>query len=455
MKQKTVSRGNKRERGQTIILVAVSLLSLLAIAALAIDVATLYAARSEIQRAADAVALAAAKAIADSAFTTLPTSDAEYADAKLLAQSMSNAAIDAMLSSTSQVNLVAGALPTAVPAHPTVDFSLQGNPRITVTLQVTTLPTFFARIWGNRTATVRASATAEAYNPANVQSFTPIAPKAVKPWLVGNIDPNSGNAFIDSSGGIEAGVIGETLNLTADCTSLGTGCTLLAGGNPPGIGPHNSLPSYPQVEYVPALVTAPPAPNPNVCPSVCTGSTAYEQSIECADVTTSYLVLSCGGGSSGGGSTYAQWDNTIYPGGVGGLSDLGTECLINASGTGNNKGQDELDTNSWPTNPMHITAGAGNLLQKGYVVTTSTSIVTIPVIDRANLIPAAGGNVTIDGYIQGFIDEVHGNGNPNHAGDIKVTVLNIAGCSTTPATVTPIVGGSGTSPIPVRLITPP
>ena len=47
-----------RERGQTIILVAVALVSLLAMAALAIDVTTLYVARGEMQRAADAAALA-------------------------------------------------------------------------------------------------------------------------------------------------------------------------------------------------------------------------------------------------------------------------------------------------------------------------------------------------------------------------------------------------------------
>jgi len=63
------------ERGQTIVLVAISIVSLLAMAALAIDVVTLYVARTEIQRAADAAALAGAKGIADSGITTLPTSD--------------------------------------------------------------------------------------------------------------------------------------------------------------------------------------------------------------------------------------------------------------------------------------------------------------------------------------------------------------------------------------------
>jgi hypothetical protein len=86
------------------------------------------------------------------------------------------------------------------------------------------------------------------------------------------------------------------------------------------------------------------------------------------------------------------------------------------------------------------------------LVTTSNSIVTIPIIDTTNPIPATGGNVTIDGYMQAFIDEVHGN--PNQ-GDIQITVLNIAGCSSTHNLANPVVGGSGTSPVPVRLISPP
>ena len=88
------------------------------------------------------------------------------------------------------------------------------NPYITVTLQVTGLPTFFARIWGNRTASVTASATAEAYNPANVQNFTPIAPRGVKPWLVANLDPTNNpptTPFITpATGVIEPGVIGKS-----------------------------------------------------------------------------------------------------------------------------------------------------------------------------------------------------------------------------------------------------
>src|SRR6202041_2076516 len=112
----------------------------------------------------------------------------------------------------------------------------------------------------------------------------------------------------------------------------------------------------------------------------------------------------------------------------------------------NNKGQDQLDPNGWPDNPMQITAQSG--AQNGKLVTTSSSIVTIPIVDTTNSIPATGGNIKIAGYMQAFINEVRGGGGAS-AGDIEVTVLNIAGCSSvsTNSGVTPVVGGSGSSPV--------
>jgi hypothetical protein len=445
MQKKIPSRRRPHEQGQTIILVAISLVSLLAMAALAIDIVTLYSARSEIQRAADAAALAGAKAIADSSITTLQLGDENVETVKPWAQSAANAQINAVL----QNNLVAGGAPALV-SFP-VDWSRQGNPHITVNLRRTNLPTFFSKIWGGGAASVTATATAEAYNPANVQSYTPIAPNAVKPWLVANADPNSGNIppaqFIDpATGNIEPGVIGTEFYLKADCDPAASSNCTSAGSlvfhNPPRVnnsGPHHA------VEYVPALVT--PNSGSNLCPP-CAGATAYEQSIECADMTTSYQVLRCGGGANN-----AQWDNSVNPGGVGGLSDLGTECLIHATGTGNNQGQDTLDPLPWPDNPMQTTAQSGPL--SGNLVTTSSSIVTIPIIETSNPIPATGGVVTIDGYMQAFIKQVHGGGNPNRKGDIEIIVLNVAGCSVMPNPANPVVGGSGTSPVPVRLIAPP
>ncbi|HYA24328.1 MAG TPA: pilus assembly protein TadG-related protein, partial [Terriglobales bacterium] len=182
----------RHERGQTIILVAISIVSLLAMAALAIDVVTLYSASSETQRAADAAALAGAKALADSGITTLSTGDLalDTPQIQTLAINMATSAISATL----PANVVAGSAPTVV-GSPAFNFSTSqttpaiNNPTVTVTLQRTGLPTFFAHIWGRTAATVSASATAEAYNPANLASFTPITPKCVKPWLVANADP--------------------------------------------------------------------------------------------------------------------------------------------------------------------------------------------------------------------------------------------------------------------------
>jgi uncharacterized membrane protein len=65
----TLSRARKRESGQTIVLVAISIVALLAMAALAVDVATLYTAHNEAQRTADAAALAGAQAFVNTGLT--------------------------------------------------------------------------------------------------------------------------------------------------------------------------------------------------------------------------------------------------------------------------------------------------------------------------------------------------------------------------------------------------
>jgi uncharacterized membrane protein len=132
----------------------------LAIAALAVDVVTLYVARSEMQRAADAAALGAAKAFVDSGVTSDPTNTTR----QTLATTMATAIINSII----QQKKVGGVQPTLV-GTPTPDFSRNGSPQITVTLQRTNLPMFFARIWGSRPMTVTASATAEAYNASSSQ----------------------------------------------------------------------------------------------------------------------------------------------------------------------------------------------------------------------------------------------------------------------------------------------
>src|SRR4029077_11495091 len=154
------------ERGVTMILVVLAMLSMLGIIALAIDVITLYSARSETQRAADAGALAAAKMLVDMGVTTDPTatvpSAAQIDAATKAAQSVAVQSIIAGRQvQTADVTLT-------FPGSGTPTFNV--NPQVTVTVQNTNLPTFFSRIWSRAALTVRASATAEGFNPSNAAS---------------------------------------------------------------------------------------------------------------------------------------------------------------------------------------------------------------------------------------------------------------------------------------------
>src|SRR5690348_1457913 len=186
------------ERGVTMILVVLAMLSMLGIIALAIDVITLYSARSETQRAADSAALAAAKMLVDMGVTTadpanpsVPTA-AQIDAATKAAQSVAiNLSIAARQVQTTDVTLT-------FPGSGTAAFSV--NPRVTVTVQNANLPTFFSRIWNRAPLTVRASATAEGFNASNSATVAaggnavPIIARGVKPFLIPNCDPNPAHA---------------------------------------------------------------------------------------------------------------------------------------------------------------------------------------------------------------------------------------------------------------------
>ena len=179
----------KNERGITIVLVAISLLSLLGMAALAIDVSTLYMAHGEAQRAADAAALAGARMFATSGYTsassTLTASDICQTSAVPGAAAAANRQAEAVAAQ----NLIAGQ--AAVVQSITCNLTA-ANPQISVTIQRTALPTFFGRIWGGSANSVTATAMAEAYNPSG--SAAPVQVQAVKPWLIPNCDPTNGGA---------------------------------------------------------------------------------------------------------------------------------------------------------------------------------------------------------------------------------------------------------------------
>ncbi len=186
----------KNERGITIVLVAFSLLALLGMAALAIDVSTLYVAHGEAQRAADAAALAGARMFASSGYTTSPTSLAAADICQTSAAPGADAAANRQAEAAAAQNLVAGQ-PAAVKSITCI--TTAANPQITVTVERTALPTFFGRIWGGTANSVTATAVAEAYNPSG--SAAPIQVQGVKPWLIPNCDPTNGGVGDCAAGG--------------------------------------------------------------------------------------------------------------------------------------------------------------------------------------------------------------------------------------------------------------
>jgi Flp pilus assembly protein TadG len=445
----------RRQRGQTIMIVAVSMVSLLAMAALAIDLTTLYVAKGEIQRAADTAALAGAKAFVDSGVTSNPGNTGLQAVAQQLANSYAAGAV--------LQNNVSGSSPQLVSA-PTMDFSLQGNPRITVTLQKTSLPVFFARIFGTTAASVSATATAEAYNSAYSQSNTgtylPAVPKCVKPFLVPNSypgpdpsnPPNPPIRFVNEQTGLvtqPATFLGQTVDLASACTGngIGQGCVLTPPNTPPAAG-----------EYLPMFVSGPHTYCPNDAAPGCGGGTKsdFEQSTECCD-GTAFDFKQCGASS-----TFATWDPTINPGHPTGPAQNGLQCLIHTTNTGIPSGtvqQDSLDplnfmasTGAPQISPGTFSQGRLNI-GGGAVMNTSDSIITVPLIHVPATMPA-NNQVTIVGFLQLFVNYVGGPGSGSGgppAGDLNATILNVIGCGDTAASGAPVSGG-GVSAIPVRLI---
>jgi Flp pilus assembly protein TadG len=132
----------KDNRGQVLIIVALAFVVFLGFAALAVDVAYMYTVRNELQRSADAGALAGASAFVDPLVPPL----ALQATARDWAKSFASQ------------NTVAGALLNNV-TDDNVDVSLADNlVRVRTGL---TVDLFFARIFGRERTTVEARAAAD------------------------------------------------------------------------------------------------------------------------------------------------------------------------------------------------------------------------------------------------------------------------------------------------------
>src|SRR5579875_1539407 len=220
------------ERGVVLWMVAAAMVMILGMAALAIDLAALYAARDEAQRAADAAALAGAEEFVTSGYTSGAVNSATV-----------TALVTQQAIAVGDEDTIGGQAAQVLSSDVSVNLSVPNNPQVTVTVERSTargnaLSTLFAKIFGISTADVSATATAEAYNPSGGNG-PPVATECMKPWLIPDCDPdNKGNPggvsgctvkrgqkywpFIDGDTGTiinpgsvsQGGVIGETVTYT-------------------------------------------------------------------------------------------------------------------------------------------------------------------------------------------------------------------------------------------------
>jgi Flp pilus assembly protein TadG len=479
-----------RERGITMVLVAIAMVAIIAMAAMSIDVITLYLAREEAQRSADAAALAAARVLSVSGITSTANPAADPASwtkicgaAGAATQTAQAVAIQNSVGSsagTSTVTYAAGG--SSSTDCSTLPAAFGVNPMVTVQVTRASMPTFFSRIWGNTGNSVSATATAEAFNPSYSgtysnsggppTSITPVEPRCVKPWVVPNHDPlnpgPSGPKYCDETGGPGAcrtfvstanasitnpgislnggganGSIGETLWLVPDCQHNVAGHCQLRGSGQPEANYNSGATSVklpPNLLYVPGEVGTPVVAVPT-----CTQGDPYEEAIEGCDQAINYQ---CGQPNAN------AVDLTRNPG-AGGATTNGVQCLTRQTDVFDYtapSGQDYLNAFGAPTAyPFQMFAGSSTPIagMAGNPISSSNSIVSLPIYDSAGATIASNRttNVTFVGFLQVFINAV------DQYGNVNVTILNVVGCSNGSGSVG--APALGSSPVPIRLITPP
>ncbi|HEY7098306.1 MAG TPA: pilus assembly protein TadG-related protein [Terriglobales bacterium] len=429
----------------TLPLMVFAIVLVLAMAALAIDVATLYMAKSEAQRAADAAALAAARAFILASTTTAPGDPTAEDVATTLAQQQALAAV--------QTNNIAGRPGLLDPMEFSFSnpFSVKSNPTVTVKVEQTALPTFFSRIWSRAPNTVSATAMAEAYNPSETASNPAVNVQCVKPFIVPNKDPEHlPQGFVNVDGALinpgraapnGTGIVGEFIKFNLDCPACGPG--VFHSPNATAPDPSQTPPLPGQLDFVPAVL--PTATSGAFCPA-CVGSsvTQFEHDISCCNAA----ALAC---NTATGNTVTVDTITNVSGPSGPLTS-GLQCLIHKQPA---SGMDSLDPGGFPTaagSPFRFLAGPNNPLVRGTspvvhsgdAVSTSDSVITLMIYNGP--LPVSG-IVDIVGYMQVFIVNEDASITPE---SFTGYILNVSGCgdAARPSAIT----GGGASPVAVRLI---
>ncbi len=434
-------------RGVALVWLAFAMTLLMGTIGLAVDLAYLYTARSEAQRAADAAALAGANDFANSGYTSgLLSGDQVEGLAAADAAAVGNKNSIVGQSPDLVASTFADSCPPPPGADGCFDLSTPNDPRITVVAQRTLahgnpLPLFFMKLFGIETADVSAVGMAEAYNPST-GGGPPINMQNLKPWLTPNCDQNHvvPNTDTRANPNCPADTNDDYSYVIYPPGSPKVGEVVFPGQSPDGVvgeqfilkpGSPSQAPAPSQ--FFPLYL---PQSYSSVCPLGASTSTSsngggsaslYEQNIECWTPQT----YTCG-----------QQTISIASGNMVGPTSSAVDVLIH-QGSGRT-GQDTIDL---ATAPFQILAGANNpYYQEGNVITSSDSVVVVPLYDGSNLCPGGSCSTTVD--VQGFL-QVFINGEYPPSGTVTSDVMNAGGCGNSQI---PTAVDAWANPVVVRLI---
>lgn len=441
MRSAKVLRRSRRNFGSTLTILAFSMLVLTAMIGVAIDLVAFYTVRSEAQRAADAAALAGATVFAASGCVG-GASGASCAGMQATAAARATA--------IGNGNLVGGANPAisgAIGACPPtgsndICFPTDAsgtNPRISVMVQRSAthgnaMPTFFAKVFGIQTVDISAQASAEAFSPTGGSSTAPpICLTCIIPFIAVDCDTNRTVPKTDPNANPVCTVTGSTNNpyffnpTTKAVVNPGTapngiiGETIILHGN---MGPS---------DY---------------------GTTDLGQGNGAS--ATADAISSCQAGKWGCGDTLelvpGKKTNQIADGVATRIHS--TQCVAASSSSP----QDNITVNAGSSPPFTITGGTGNPYGlSGQTITTSDSIVTVPVYDGTSTGNGSHTTFTIIGFLQLFLTEACHNKSDDPVTAVIMNVITCQsltnGCSGTSGPPgSGFVSGGGANAIPVRLV---
>jgi Flp pilus assembly protein TadG len=455
MSERAGKRRHGSERGVSLVLVALGLILLLATAGIAVDLATLYVARNEAQRAADAAALAGAdKFVGTDVSSGLMTPlEAEPLAAEHAAEVGNDNLIIGRNPDLSATNFNSACPPPTTGSGGCFNFSIPNDPQVTVVVQKS-MPTYFMRFFGIKSVPVSVTATAEAYIPEGAVGPTSTV-QCLKPWLLPNCDPYHQVPSADANANTLCPANSSGTEDYAYFVNPTTGAIVNPGLTPDGVvgesltikpgNPSSSSISAPS-QFWPVFLpsngtfTCPACASADKTSSTSNSASLYRENIECCSTTS----ITCG-------------TATVDPisGDMTGPTGQGVDCLIHEGNSGT--GQDTISLQNSFTTPFIMYAGSNNpYYPAGTQISTSDSLVTLPLYDGQVLCPGnscpTSVSVDITGFLQLFISS---EGSPQHS--VYAYILSIASCvggsdadgGGGTGTPIPAVGGS---PVTVRLI---